>query len=370
MTNEDKRPAKASMLSLPRRTFLIGSGLALAAPYLSRTASAAVGDYAGQEFLVSLPDASIEKIVLDHVAPLMADRYKISLKTQQAASAKVLSSMRVQRRNPPALVVTLDLSYALQALNEGLADPVSVQSVPNIADVVPQALAADGKLVSFILSTDTLVYNKTKWSTPPASYADIFTPERIAGTAVGTPSTNVGIEFMAAASAASSGKSIAEAAKDLEAGVRFLGQFKNDIRVVYSRAQEVMPLLASGDISNAFVKSRFLTDWIARDAPVDAVIPKEGAFYSLNCLVPVAGVKAPELAQAFIDIMLSPEIQARFPAQIGSAAVNRKTSAAIPDNMKNIVPTLADIDKLALLPELSQAEMDGLNKLFNELVAR
>lgn len=354
---------------LPRRSFLAMAGATLAAPYLVRGAMAQ-SEWAGQDFLVSLPDASIEKIVIDNVAPLMAERYGISLKTQQAASAKVLSSMRVQRRNPPALVVTLDLSYALQALNEGLADTVGIDTVPNLADVVPQARVADGKLVSFILSTDTLVYNKDKWATPPASYADIFTPERIASTAIGAPSTNVGIEFLAAASAASTGKPIAEAALELEEGVRYLAQFRNEIRVIYSRAQEVMPLLASGDISNCFVKSRFLTEWVQRGAPVDAVIPKEGAFYSLNCLVPVKGVRAPELAQAFINIMLSPEIQNMFPTSIGSAAVNIKADSEIPAELANIVPSLADINQLALLPELDQARMDGLNQLFNELVAR
>ena len=353
-----------------RRQFLgYGAAAGLATPFLSR-ASFAQGAYAGQEFLVSLPDAANEKIVIDHVAPLMAERYGISLKTQQASSSKVLSSMRVQRRNPPALVVTLDLSYAIQALDEGLADPVSVDAVPNLSDVVPQATAMDGQLVSFILSTDTLVYNKDKWPTAPTSYAEMFTPERLPTTGIGSPSTNVGIEFLAAASSAATGKPISEAMHELKAGVEYLGQFRDQIRVVYSRAQEVMPMLASGDVNSCFVKSRFLADWIAREAPVDAVIPKEGAFYSLNCLVPVKGVRAPEMAMAYIDIMLSPEIQAMFPTAIGSAAVNRNANATIPPELANIVPTLADIDKLSLLPVLTQTEMEELNTLFNQVVAK
>ncbi|MFV0295468.1 MAG: PotD/PotF family extracellular solute-binding protein, partial [Hyphomicrobiaceae bacterium] len=279
-------------------------------------------------------------------------------------------TLRVQRRNPPALVATMDLSYAIQALEEDLVEPVSIDLVPNLADVVPQAPALDGKRVSYILSTDTLVYNTNKWSAPPASYADIFTPERLPTTGIGSPSTNVGIEFLAASSAAGSGKPISEAMSELKGGIEYLARFRDDIRFIYGRAQEVMPLLAAGDVNSCFVKARFLAEWINRVAPVQAVIPQEGAFYSLNCLGPVKGVAAPELAMAFIDIMLSPEIQKHFPSAIGSAAVNTKTEADIPESFASIVPTLDDIEKLSLLPVLDQSEMEELNTLFNQLVAK
>ncbi|ATN32312.1 hypothetical protein ACO34A_00600 [Rhizobium sp. ACO-34A] len=355
---------------LNRRTFIASSaGATLAMPFLSRTAFSQSA-YAGKDYLVTLPDTTNEKLVIEHVAPLMKERFGVNLKTQSSASGKTLSTMRVQRRNPPALVATLDMSYALQAHEEGLIDDVTEELVPNLADVRPQARIQDGKIVSFIISIDTLVYNKNRWSTPITSYADIFAPDMIATSAIASPSTQNGLEFIAGAAAVATGKPISEAMYNLEAGIEYLGQFRDKIGVVFGRAQEVMPMLASGEINSCFVKARFLAEWLALDAPVGAVIPKEGAFYSLNCLVPVKGTNATEVAMGYIDIMLSPEIQALFPSAIGSAAVNTKAVADVPEKLKTIVPSVEDIEKLSLLPILDQAKMESLNTLFNHVVGK
>lgn len=356
----------ATKVTPSRRTILKAGAGGLAMPFLGSRAFA----QKVSQVLVTLPDASIEKLVLTKVAPILRDRFKVELKTQQASSSQVLSTMRVQRNRPTILAATLDLSFAIQALDEGLAEPATVANIPNLADVIPKAFAANGNIVSFILSADTLTYNTAIWTSPPKSYTEIFDPAKVRTTAVPAAGSNIGLEFLAAASAASSGKSITEAMNDLEAGVRYLGRFRDQIKMIYNRSQEVMPLLANGDVGVCFNKTRFMTDWIVRGAPLDCIVPTQGAFYSLNCLVPVKGSPVPEIANAYIDIMLSPEIQGLWASEIGSAPVNRKAVVNIPEAMKRIVPTPEQIEKLALLPELPQKQIAELTKLFNSEVAR
>ncbi|MCM2477236.1 extracellular solute-binding protein [Rhizobium sp. CG5] len=354
-------------LNATRRTFLktvaIGS---LAAPFI---ANRAFGQE-GMQVLVTLPDASVEKLVLAKVAPIMKERYKVELKTQQSSSSQVLSAMRVQRRRPTFIAATLDLSFANQALEEDLVEPATVANIPNLKDVMPKALAADGKIVSFILSADTLTFNTKIWSEAPKTYAAIFADDKVALTAFPASGSNIGLEFLAAASAAGSGKPLAEAMTDLEGGIRYLANYRDRIKMIYSRSQEVMPLLANGDVGVCFNKTRFLTDWINRDAPLDCTVPSQGAFYSLNCLVPVKDSPAPELGHAFIDIMLSPEIQDLWAAEIGSAPVNRLVTPNVPEKLKRVVPNAADLEKLVLLPQLTQAHIADLTKMFNSDVAR
>ena len=354
-------------LGTSRRSFLktvaVGS---LAAPFI---ANRAFGDD-GMQVLVTLPDASVEKLVLARVAPIMKEKYKVELKTQQSSSSQVLSSMRVQRRRPTFIAATLDLSFADQALQEDLIEPATVAKIPNLGNVIPKALAADGKIVSFILSADTLTFNTKIWPTAPATYSEIFADDKVGFTALPSSGSNIGLEFLAAASAASSGKSVAEAVNDLEAGIQYMARFRDRIKMIYSRSQEVMPLLANGDVGVCFNKTRFLTDWINRDAPLDCTVPSQGAFYSLNCLVPVKNSPAPELGHAYIDIMLSPEIQELWAAEIGSAPVNRLITPKVPEKLKRVVPSASDIEKLVLLPQLSQAHIADLTKMFNSEVAR
>lgn len=349
-----------------RRSLLKAAAIGgLAAPFIANRAF-------GQDMqvLVTLPDASVEKLVLARVAPIMKQKYKVELRTQQSSSSQVLSTMRVQRARPTFIAATLDLSFALQAMNEDLIEATTVANTPNFKDVIAKATAGEGKIVSFILSADTLTYNKKIWTTPPKNYADIFESSKVGFTAVPAAGSNIGLEFLAAASAASSGKPLSDAMKDLEAGVHYLGKFRDKIKMVYSRSQEVMPLMANGDVGACFNKTRFLTDWVLRDAPLECVVPPQGAFYSLNCLVPIKNSPAPELGHAFIDLMLSPEIQELWAPEIGSAPVNSKVKANVSDALKSIVPNMAEIDQLQLLPQLSQQEIADLTKLFNSEVAR
>lgn len=349
-----------------RRGLLKTSGAALLTlPFLSRRAVAQ-----DAIFLVSVPDAALEKFVIDDVAPIMKSRYGATIRTRTAASSGALSTLRAQRRAPTLIATTLDQSYAIQALQEDLVEPVSVGRVPHLADVTGKAKVADDSIVSFILSVDTLCYNTNAWQGAPKSYREVFQDGPMSKAAIPSPSGGIGFEFLAILSSMATGKPLGEAALEPEAGIDYLARYRDKFGMIYARTQEMMPLLANGDMSSCFTKTRFLADWIERKAPVDCTVPQEGAFYSLNCLLPVKGSPSLDMGMAFIDVMLSPAIQSRLASKIGSAPVNLKAESKIPDALKNVVPTPAQIDGLSLLPDLTPERVASVAKMFNAKIAR
>jgi putative spermidine/putrescine transport system substrate-binding protein len=72
------------------------------------------------------------------------------------------------------------------------------------------------------------------------------------------------------------------------------------------------PLLKTGDTTGATEFDYYLETMKAQGYPIDYVFPTEGAIGAAECAAVVAGTKNPELAQAFLNLMIDAGIQETF----------------------------------------------------------
>jgi len=128
--------------------------------------------------------------------------------------------------------------------------------------------------------------------------------------------------FMAAFLA--TGKPMPEALKDIDAGFKKLVTLKPNLLTVYTQMPQAFNLLEQGEgymIAGAI--SQVALERKAAGAPVDAVAPKEGIFSLPLGAALVKGGPQPELAAAFINTMIDPEVQARLAVATYSLPTNK-----------------------------------------------
>ena len=109
------------------------------------------------------------------------------------------------------------------------------------------------------------------------------------------------------------GKPMAEAQKDIDAGFKKLVTLKPNLLTVYTQMPQAYNLLEQGEgfmISSAI--SQVALERKAAGAPIEIAVPKEGIFAMPSGIALVKGGPQPELAAAYINEMIGPEIQAKL----------------------------------------------------------
>ncbi len=96
------------------------------------------------------------------------------------------------------------------------------------------------------------------------------------------------------------------------------------VRTIYGHYDQMAQLVASGEIWLADADDGGARQAKAKGLPIEIAYPAEGltAWYDGPCVV--AQAPHPEAAYAFINHMMSPEIQARLPKELGYAPANGK----------------------------------------------
>jgi spermidine/putrescine transport system substrate-binding protein len=106
------------------------------------------------------------------------------------------------------------------------------------------------------------------------------------------------------------------------------------VRTVYQHYDEMAQLLAAGEIWIADTDDGGFRQAKAKGLNIELVYPEEGfiAWYDGPCLIK----QAPHLeaAYAFIDHMISPEVQARLGKELGYAPANQKAVALLDPKLK------------------------------------
>jgi len=128
-----------------------------------------------------------------------------------------------------------------------------------------------------------------------------------------------------------------------------LDENMSQVRTIYSHNDQMAQLLSSGEIWIGDSDDGSYRQAKAKGLPIEAAYPEEGmtAWYDGPCIV--ANAPHPEAAYAFINHMLSPEIQAQLPKELGYAPANSKAIAMLDDATKktmDIDALVANIDKI------------------------
>ena len=121
------------------------------------------------------------------------------------------------------------------------------------------------------------------------------------------------------------------------------------VRTVYAHNDQMAQLMGSGEIWIGDSDDGSFRQAKAKGLPIELAYPEEGitAWYDGPCIVSEAPHQ--KAAYAFINFMLSPEIQARLPKELGYAPANSKAIPMLDEQTKkdmDIDALVSNLDKI------------------------
>jgi putative spermidine/putrescine transport system substrate-binding protein len=319
-----KRNVMTRLLSngISRRTLLKTSAYAavgtLAAPSILRAASSEIViGCAGSH------TAWMESIV----APYMKEAIGADILFEGTKSSVNLEKMSSNKDNPYLSVVQMDDPVMIQAVEADLLVPITADAVPNMTDLRGDAVHMEGMWCNYVQPWAGVAYN-TDATDGVASWSALWDPANKGQIIIPSLQNTEGMWTLFSAAMLGSGKPFSEAQYEIDAAFAKLEELKPNLLSVYTTMSQAFNLLEQGEIS--MLSGNFSSYTLPRKAegvPVDLAAPAEGIFAMPSGICLVKGGPNPELAQAYVNEMLGPKMQAAIADFASSVPANTTVTA-------------------------------------------
>lgn len=290
--------------SIRRRTVLSGAALTAAAPaIIGRRACAAdrsitVGIYSGPQ----------GDFVRKSIIPPFEAKHQCKVYTTLGVTLQQIALMRATRSNPKYSVMFVDDIGVELAKREGLIEELPRGQLPNMQRLLQRFIYYDGYGAAFAMSSAGLGYNSATGK-PLASYGDLWDARFRSRFLMAPPNSTQSIYLLIAAVSVDTGKPYAQTQYMLDQAWPKMQALKPNLLSIADTDVAVVQLLqGQADVAGIFY-SKTVNPYTAKGAPVSMCYPREGTFAGINCLTLVKNGPERDLAIAFIDWMLDPDIQ-------------------------------------------------------------
>lgn len=295
---------KTSSFALNRRKFLTIAGAGLAAPLVMRRNAWAQD----KEIVVGIWGGAQGEFIRKNVIPGFEKSLGCTVLAEEGFTLPNISKMRATKSNPKYTVMFVDDLAVPICKAEDLIDEIPADQVPNMAKLFPRFNYEGGYGTGLGISIGTMYRNTSVDA--PQSYADLWDPKYKGNIKLNSWQNTSGLFFLIATAAVVTGKPFAEAQYEVDKIWGKLAELKPNIQNVYTSGVEAANEIAQGQAMIGGIDySKFIYPYTAKGAPIDMVFMKEGSFAGVNCQVLVKGGPNRDLGLAFMDHMLSPDVQ-------------------------------------------------------------
>lgn len=258
---------------------------------------------------------------------------KVLPKWEKANNAKVvyipgnstttLAKLQAQRDNQEIDVAFIDDGPMEQALALGFCD--KIENTGAVTELYDNAKFGDGRAVGFGFIATGLTYNKKMFAdkgwAAPTSWHDLE-DSKYKGMVVVPPITN-GYGLLAlVAHAKLNGGGEADIDPGFDAMIDRIGP---NVLTFEPSSGKLSELFQSGEVALAVWGSSRAKALADTGFPAGFAYPKEGAVALMAAVCPVVNSDVPDLAQSFIQYLVSAEVQAQLAAVTGFGPVNKTT---------------------------------------------
>jgi putative spermidine/putrescine transport system substrate-binding protein len=252
------------------------------------------------------------------VLPAFEKEFKCTVSADQAFP--YVPKLQASAKNDPLYdVLHTNSNEQWNCLTEGLVMPkITAKEVPNVADVYPWA--ASDKIVGVAIFTSAigLGFRTDKGLTKPTSWKDLAAP----GLAGVRGSYIIPVNSLGQCHLMMLGKLYGKGLQDLDAAYKALEALKPIKLVDFTGQMEKM--LLSGEVSMGVIHDSGVYRYDGQNQPVDFAGPSEGVMALEQVLNVTPGSKVKELAFAYIDYMLRPDVQKMLAEGVWYSPANKK----------------------------------------------
>lgn len=222
------------------------------------------------------------------------------------------------RRNPIYDVLHANQNAQAAAVKMGLVEEqIDPTNIPNMKDLYDYATSDTINGVCMFTSAIGLGYRKDLVSAPPTSWTDLWKEEYAdkRGTYV-IPINSLGQAFLTMAASI-----YGSDAKDLDAAYEAMEKLKPIKLVDFTGAMEKMIL--SGEVEICVIHDSGVLRYYDTPNEAEFAAPDEGVLALEQVLNITPGTKKRELAEAYINYMLSPEVQKELAEAVWYSPANK-----------------------------------------------
>jgi putative spermidine/putrescine transport system substrate-binding protein len=253
------------------------------------------------------------------VLPAFEKEFKCTVSADSALP--FLPKLQASPKNDPLYdVLHSNSNEQWSALEMGLVmDKLTAKEVPNIADVYAYAVSDKIVGVSIFTSAIGLGYRTDKGITPPKSWKDLADP-KLAGA---RGSYLIPVNSLGQCHLMMLGKIYGKGLQDLDAAYKALEQLKPIKLVDFTGQMEKM--LLSAEVTEGVIHDSGVLRYEGENRqPVDFCSPTEGVVALEQVLNVTPGSKVKELAFAYCDYMLRPDVQKLLAEAVWYSPGNKK----------------------------------------------
>ncbi len=262
--------------------------------------------FSGQTLVVTSYGGSWEEFMATVIIPPFEEATGAKVELAVGLSRDWMANLRAAgRNNPPYDVVIANETWISSGRLENRFVTLPIDKIPNLANVHPALRMEDDIGVLGLLNPLGIAYRTDLVSTPPTAWMDLWNEEY---------SGNVGIYNIANSAAPMFLMMIAliETGDPQEYGVAF--ERLQDLRPFKQTdfSGDMENLLVQGEVHVAILDSPAAARLKQQGVAIEFVLPSEGLFMFEQNMNVSAGSNVEDLAFAFIDYMLSEEVQTKW----------------------------------------------------------
>lgn len=252
------------------------------------------------------------------IGPAFEKEFKCKLRTDTALP--FLPKLQASSRSAPIYdVLHTNSNEQWAAVDMGLVEPkIDPKLVPNMADVYPYAVSDKIAGVCIFTSAIGLGTRTDKGYGPIASWKELWDAKYngVRGGYV-IPVNSLGQAFVMMC-----GTLFGKGQTDLDAAYAALEKLKPIKLVDFTGAMEKMFL--SGEVGLGVIHDSGIYRYDGQNQPIDFITPSEGVLSLEQVLTITPGSKMKELAHAYVNYMLRPEVQKRLAETVWYSPANKQ----------------------------------------------
>ena len=276
----------------------------LAAASALAALSACSGGSGEPELVIAAPPGRIADLE-ERFAPAFEEAAGARIVPVGLRSGDQVARVRIERGNPSLDLLWIDAGEAALLAREGLLRPLSEIRAPHLDALGPADRPGALALPPTFSSAVGFLYNTETLPAPPRSWAALFDPALAGRLALFHFGSTLGPLTVAALAHLETGDGT-----DADAGFRRLAELRPNVLHFGGSGPANNQLVAQGEAWLTLglpAQARHLRE---AGAPVGWIAPAEGAVALPQGIQVVAGTRRPALADAFVDHLFSPAMQA------------------------------------------------------------
>jgi putative spermidine/putrescine transport system substrate-binding protein len=256
-------------------------------------------------------------------------------------SADALARARAEKGNPQLDLVQFSGGQEKVAAQEGISQPIAAAQIPNLSGVAETFRDPQNRWATTAAIAEGILYRTDKVNPAPTSWKDFWRQDVQGHVAFPDISNGYGMNFLVMAARINGGGE-----QNIDPGFTALKEIAPRA-TIFKAAAEVAQLFSQGDIWIMPYDSSHAFRVRGQGMPVQFAAPTEGTPAIFITASVLAGSNNADVANAAINFMLDPKIQAeiskelRWAPAVTSAPLEPDVAADVPNSPEEIQGLLA-----------------------------